>query len=92
MAKKFKTRITEMLGIEYPIISGGMQWLSRAELVAAVANAGAIGFMTAESFETPEDLREEIKKMLKSFYRSNKKIKGNIFHALQKTLVGDCAQ
>ena len=35
MAKKFKTKITEMLGIDYPIISGGMQWLSRAELVAA---------------------------------------------------------
>ena len=63
MAKKFKTKITEMLGIEHPIISGGMQWLSRAELVASVANAGAIGFMTAESFETPEDLRAEIKKI-----------------------------
>jgi nitronate monooxygenase len=63
MAKKFKTKITEMLGIDYPILSGGMQWLSRAELVAAVADAGAIGFMTAESFETPEDLREEIKKI-----------------------------
>jgi nitronate monooxygenase len=63
MTKKFKTKITEMLGIEHPIISGGMQWLSRAELVAAVGNAGAIGFMTAESFETPADLREEIKKI-----------------------------
>lgn len=62
MAKKFKTKITEMLGIEHPIISGGMQWLSRAELVAAVANAGGIGFITAESFETPEDLRQEIRK------------------------------
>ena len=59
---KFKTKITEMLGIEHPIISGGMQWLSRAELVAAVANAGGIGFITAESFATPEDLREEIRK------------------------------
>jgi nitronate monooxygenase len=62
MAKKFKTKITEMLDIEHPIISGGMQWLSRAELVSAVANAGGIGFITAESFETPEDLREEIRK------------------------------
>jgi nitronate monooxygenase len=62
MTKKFKTKITEMLGIEHPIISGGMQWLSRAELVAAVANAGGIGFITAESFETPEDLRQEIRK------------------------------
>jgi NAD(P)H-dependent flavin oxidoreductase YrpB (nitropropane dioxygenase family) len=63
MARKFKTKITEMLGIEHPILSGGMQWLSRAELVAAVGNAGAIGFMTAESFETPEDLRQEIRKI-----------------------------
>jgi len=62
MAKRFKTKITEMLDIEHPIISGGMQWLSRAELVSAVANAGGIGFITAESFETPEDLREEISK------------------------------
>jgi nitronate monooxygenase len=63
MAKKFKTKITEMLGIEHPIICGGMQWISRAEIVAAVGNAGGIGFITAESLETPEDLREEIKKI-----------------------------
>jgi nitronate monooxygenase len=59
----FKTKITEMLGIEYPILCGGMQWISRAEFVASVCNAGGIGFITAESFETPEDLRNEIKKM-----------------------------
>jgi NAD(P)H-dependent flavin oxidoreductase YrpB (nitropropane dioxygenase family) len=63
MGKKFKTKITEMLGIEHPILSGGMQWLSRAELVAAVGNAGGIGFITAESFENAEDLRQEIKKI-----------------------------
>jgi nitronate monooxygenase len=51
-----------MLGIEHPILCGGMQWISRAELVAAVANAGAIAFITAESFETPEDLAQEIRK------------------------------
>ena len=62
MTQKFKTRITELLGIEHPIICGGMQWISRAEIVAAVGNAGGIGFITAESLETPEDLREEIKK------------------------------
>lgn len=58
----FKTRITEMLGIEHPILCGGMQWISRAELAAAVANAGGLGFITAESFATPDDLREEIRK------------------------------
>jgi NAD(P)H-dependent flavin oxidoreductase YrpB (nitropropane dioxygenase family) len=61
--KKFKTKITELLGIEHPILSGGMQWISRAELAVAVANAGGLSFMTAESFETPEDLRAEIKKV-----------------------------
>ena len=63
MAPKFKTKITEMLGIEHPILCGGMQWISRAEMIAEVANAGGIGFITAESLETPEDLREEIKKI-----------------------------
>jgi NADH:quinone reductase (non-electrogenic) len=63
MATRFKTKITEMLGIEHPIICGGMQWISRAEFVAHVCNAGGIGFITAESLETPADLRAEIKKI-----------------------------
>jgi len=45
----FKTRITEMLGIEYPIIQGGMLWLSTAELAAAVSKAGGFGIITALS-------------------------------------------
>ena len=63
MAQKFRTKITDMLGIEHPILMGGMQWISRAEFVAHACNAGGLGFMTAESFETPEALREEIKKI-----------------------------
>jgi len=63
MAKKFKTKITEMLGIEYPILCGGMQWVSRAPFVSTVCNAGGLGFITAESLEKPADLREEIKIM-----------------------------
>src|SRR4030065_2706845 len=58
----FKTRVTELFGIEYPIVSGGMQWVSTAPLRAAVANAGGMGFMTALSHPTPEALREEIHK------------------------------
>lgn len=58
----FKTRITEMLGIEYPIISGGMQWLSKAELASAVSEAGGLGLITAASFPETEELRDEIKK------------------------------
>lgn len=58
-----KTRVTELLGIEYPIIQGGMQWLARAELAAAVSNAGGLGIINAMHFETPEELQAEIKKV-----------------------------
>lgn len=58
----FKTRITEMFGIKYPIIQGGLMWLAKAELAAAVAEAGGIGFMTALTHDTPEKLRREIRK------------------------------
>lgn len=57
-----KTRITEMLGIEYPIIQGGMMWVGRAELAAAVSNAGGLGIITALTQPTPEDLRQEIRR------------------------------
>ncbi len=56
----FKTRFTEMFGVEHPIVQGGMQWVGRAELVAAVANAGALGIITALTQPTPEDLTKEI--------------------------------
>jgi nitronate monooxygenase len=59
----FKTAITEMFGIEYPIIQGGLMWLAKAELAAAVAEAGGIGFMTALTHSKPEGLRDEIKKV-----------------------------
>ena len=55
-----KTRFTEMFGVEHPIAQGGMQWVGRAQLVAAVANAGALGFITALTQPTPEDLTKEI--------------------------------
>jgi len=58
----FKTRITEMLGIQHPILQGGMQWLAKAELVSAVANAGGMGFITAVSFASVAELRDEIRK------------------------------
>jgi NAD(P)H-dependent flavin oxidoreductase YrpB (nitropropane dioxygenase family) len=55
-----KTRFTEMFGVEHPIAQGGMQWVGRAGLVAAVANAGALGFITALTQPTPEELTKEI--------------------------------
>ena len=58
----FKTRVSEMFGIEYPIIQGAMLWLSRAELVAAVSNAGGLGIISSLTFPTAKELREEIRK------------------------------
>ncbi|MBI5604612.1 MAG: nitronate monooxygenase [Deltaproteobacteria bacterium] len=58
----FKTRMTELFGIEYPIQCGTMQALSRAELVAAVANAGALACLPAATFPTRQELLDEIKK------------------------------
>ena len=55
-----KTRFTEMFGVDHPIAQGGMQWVGKAELVAAVANAGALGFITALTQPTPEALAQEI--------------------------------
>lgn len=55
-----KTRITELLGIEHPIVQGGMQWVGRAELAAAVSNAGGLGILTGLTQPTPDDLRREI--------------------------------
>jgi nitronate monooxygenase len=55
-----RTRFCDVFGVEYPIVQGGMQWVGRAELVAAVANACGLGFITALTQPTPEDLTEEI--------------------------------
>jgi len=55
-----RTRFTEMFGVEHPIAQGGMQWVGKAELVSAVANAGALGFITALTQPTPEALAKEI--------------------------------
>lgn len=60
MTAAIRTRITEMLGIEHPIVQGGMMWVGRAELAAAVSNAGGLGILTALTQPTPDDLRREI--------------------------------
>lgn len=57
-----KTAVTELLGIEHPIVQGGMMHVGRAELAAAVSNAGALGIITALTQPTPEDLVKEIKR------------------------------
>ncbi len=57
-----KTRITELLGIEHPIIQGGMHYVGFAELAAAVSNAGGLGVITGLTQKTPELLAKEIAK------------------------------
>ncbi|MEJ9211861.1 nitronate monooxygenase family protein [Bacillus smithii] len=59
----WETRVTKLLGIQYPIIQGGLAHLAYSELAAAVSNAGGLGQITAMSLEKPEDLREEIRKV-----------------------------
>ncbi|MEG8220601.1 nitronate monooxygenase family protein [Sphingomonas sp. HH69] len=55
-----RTRFTDLCGIEHPIVQGGMMWVGRAELAAAVSNAGGLGILTALTQPTPDDLRREI--------------------------------
>ena len=56
------TRFTRLVGVEHPLMQGGMQWVGRAELVAAVANAGALGVLTALTQPSPEALAAEIRR------------------------------
>ncbi len=55
-----RTRITDLLGIQHPIVQGGMQWVGTAEMASAVSNAGALGMLTALTQPTPEALAQEI--------------------------------
>ncbi|MBD9641781.1 nitronate monooxygenase [Ensifer sp. ENS07] len=57
-----KTRLTELLGIKYPVVQGGMMWVGRAELASAVSNAGGLGTLTALTQPTPDALRTEIRR------------------------------
>ncbi len=58
----FRNRFTELMGITYPIVQGGMMWVGRAELAAAVSNAGGLGILTALTQPTPDALRQEIER------------------------------
>src|SRR5688572_24348355 len=55
-----QTRFTELFGLDVPIMQGGMQWVGRAELAAAVSNAGGLGILTALTQPTPEALVAEV--------------------------------
>lgn len=58
----FRTRITDLFGIDHPLVCGGMMWLANADYVSAVARAGGIGFITPRSFPSPEHFREELRR------------------------------
>ena len=55
-----KTRITDLFGIQYPIIQGAMQWLSKPKLAAAVSNAGGLGTINMTTYDTPEAFQQDI--------------------------------
>lgn len=57
-----KTRITELLGIKYPVICGGMLWVCVPELCAAISNAGGLGCITAANYNSGEELRTAIRR------------------------------
>ncbi|CDH58854.1 2-nitropropane dioxygenase [Lichtheimia corymbifera JMRC:FSU:9682] len=57
-----KTKLTEMLGIEHPVVQGGMQYVGTAEMASAVSNAGGLGMITALTQPTPDKLRDEIRR------------------------------
>lgn len=57
-----RTKITEMLGIEHPIVQGGMMWVGTADMAAAVSNAGGLGIVTALTQPTPDALSAEIER------------------------------
>ncbi|WP_235739110.1 NAD(P)H-dependent flavin oxidoreductase [Nocardioides alcanivorans] len=62
-APQLSTRFTETFGVQHPIMQGGMQWVGKAELVGAVAEAGGLGMLTALTFPDPELLAAEIRRV-----------------------------
>lgn len=58
---RLPTRLTELLGIRWPLLLGGMMWLSDARLVAAMVRAGGMGFITARSSRTDEAFRQQLR-------------------------------
>ena len=58
-----KTRVTEMLGIEHPLVMGGLTGVGTVELAAAVSNAGGLGMFTAHNAGSPEGARREIRRL-----------------------------
>src|SRR3954463_14887671 len=62
MTTRFDNRVTQMLGVDIPIVQAPMGWIARAQLASAVSNAGAMGIIETSSGEL-DVIREEIRKM-----------------------------
>ena len=77
-----KTRITELLGIEHPILGGCMQWITGPEFTAAVSNAGALGIMSSAMFPTQEEFRAALRR-LKELTAKPFAVNLNLFPALR---------
>ena len=78
----FPTKVTEMLGIEHPILCGGMMWVSEATLVAAVSEAGGLGILASNMFPDRKSLQREIQK-IKSLTKKPFGVNINLFPALR---------
>lgn len=63
LSERIQTRFTELVGVRYPIVQGGLSHLSYAELAAAVSNAGGLGQVGCACFASPEELRADIQKV-----------------------------
>jgi putative enoyl-[acyl-carrier-protein] reductase II len=59
----FETRLTKLIGIKYPIVQGGLQWLATAQLASAVSEAGGLGIISSLSFPDQNSLRKEIRRI-----------------------------
>jgi NADH:quinone reductase (non-electrogenic) len=77
-----KTRITEMLGIEYPIIGGTMMWISYGGFVAAISEAGGCGVLASAISQSKEEFRDEIQKV-KSLTKKPFAVNLNMFPAMR---------
>jgi len=60
----FQTKITEMLGIEYPIVGGTMMWITEAEFTAAISNAGGLGVLASAIYQSREEFAEAVDRLL----------------------------
>lgn len=74
----FRTRLCVTLGIDYPIVQGGLQWLSRAGLVAAVSEAGGLGVLCSAMFYSRDEFKGQIR-MVKSLTRKPFAVNINLF-------------